>query len=88
MSHVYQPMLLRTLIQGNGRASLRDIAAAFLALDEAQLEYYKEITKRMPGPALRGHGLVELLPFRSSAISDRHACLAEALKRTSLMQRS
>jgi hypothetical protein len=31
-------------------ASLRDIALAFLAHDESQIEYYTEITKRMPGP--------------------------------------
>ncbi|GGC31389.1 hypothetical protein GCM10011504_07020 [Siccirubricoccus deserti] len=59
MGHVYQPVMLKALLQGNGRVSLRDIAAAFLALDEAQLEYYEEITKRMPGPVLSRHGLVE-----------------------------
>jgi len=59
MAHVYQPVMLKTLIESNGDASLRDIAAAFLAHDEAQLEYYEEITKRMPGRVLQNHGLVE-----------------------------
>ena len=59
MSHVYQPVMLKALIQGGGSASLRAIAAAFLALDEAQLEYYEETTRRMPGPVLSRHGLVE-----------------------------
>ncbi|MGK7869760.1 HIT domain-containing protein [Falsiroseomonas sp. E2-1-a20] len=59
MSHVYQPVMLKALIQGNGRASLREISAAFLALDQAQLDYYEEIIKRMPGPVLTRHGLVE-----------------------------
>jgi ATP adenylyltransferase len=59
MSHVYQPVMLKALIQNNGRANLRTIAAAFLARDQAQLEYYEEITKRMPGRVLRDHGLVE-----------------------------
>lgn len=58
MSHVYQPVMLKVLLLQGGRASLRDIAAAFLALDEAQLEYYEEITKRMPGQVLTRHGLV------------------------------
>ena len=31
MSHIYQPLMLRVLIEGGGRASLREIAAAFLA---------------------------------------------------------
>jgi ATP adenylyltransferase len=59
MSHVYQPVMLKALIHGGGRASIRDIASAFLALDEAQREYYAEITKRMPGPVLTRHNLVQ-----------------------------
>src|SRR5690242_12382851 len=59
MSHVYQPVMLKVLLNGNGKASLRAIAAAFLAHDQAQLEYYEEITKWMPGRVLEGHGLVE-----------------------------
>jgi ATP adenylyltransferase len=59
MSHVYQPVMLKALLQGNGKANLRAIAAAFLAHDQAQLEYYEEITKRMPGRVLQNHGLVE-----------------------------
>ena len=59
MSHIYQPVMLKTLIEGNGRATLRDIAAAFLAHDQAQLEYYEEITKRMPGRVLQNHGLAQ-----------------------------
>src|SRR5262249_30018285 len=37
----------------------RDIAAAFLARDESQLEYYEKITKDMPGKVLVKHGIVE-----------------------------
>jgi ATP adenylyltransferase len=59
MSHIYQPVMLKMLLKGNGKVSLRAIAAAFLAHDEAQLEYYEEITKRMPGRVLQNHGLVE-----------------------------
>jgi ATP adenylyltransferase len=58
MSHLYQPLMLRTLIEKGGFASLRDIASSFLAHDESQLEYYVEITKRMPGPVLSRHQLV------------------------------
>jgi diadenosine tetraphosphate (Ap4A) HIT family hydrolase len=58
MSHLYQPLMLRTLIEKNGFASLRDIASCFLAHDESQIEYYIEITKRMPGPVLTRHQLV------------------------------
>jgi len=59
MSHIYHPVMLKVLIEGGGQVSLRAIASAFLAKDESQLEYYEEITKRMPGKVLAKHGLVE-----------------------------
>jgi ATP adenylyltransferase len=58
MSHLYQPLMLKTLIENGGWASLRAIASTFLAHDESQIEYYIEITKRMPGPVLTRHGIV------------------------------
>jgi ATP adenylyltransferase len=59
MSHIYQPVMLKTLIEHQGIATVRDIAAEFLARDESQLEYYDQIVKAMPGPVLTRHGLVE-----------------------------
>ena len=59
MSHIYQPLMLRILLQNGGIATTRQIAAAFLAEDESQLEYYEAITTRMPGKVLRKHGIVE-----------------------------
>src|SRR5262249_10722155 len=59
MSHIYQPLMLKTLLQHDGHASNREIAAAFLREDQSQLDYYEEITKRMPGRVLQRHGLVE-----------------------------
>jgi diadenosine tetraphosphate (Ap4A) HIT family hydrolase len=58
MSHVYQPVMLMTLIEKGGRASVRDIACRILAHDESQIEYYEQITKNMPGPVLRNRGVV------------------------------
>jgi diadenosine tetraphosphate (Ap4A) HIT family hydrolase len=58
MSHVYQPVMIRELLKGGGTASIRDIASAFLARDESQLEYYEQITKDMPGKVLSKHGIV------------------------------
>src|SRR6516165_10047668 len=58
MSHVYQPVMLMTLIEKGGRASVRDIACSILAHDESQIEYYEQITKNMPGPVLRNRGVV------------------------------
>jgi ATP adenylyltransferase len=62
MSHIYQPVMIKTLLQNRGSATTRTIAAAFLAEDESQLEYYEMITNRMPGPVLRRRGIVERQP--------------------------
>lgn len=59
MSHIYQPVMIKELLRHKGRASIRNIAAAFLARDESQLEYYEQITKNMPGRILAKHGIVE-----------------------------
>ncbi len=59
MSHVYQPVMIKTLIKNGGGATVREIAAAFLALDESQVDYYEHITKTMPGRVLARHGLVQ-----------------------------
>ena len=47
--------MLRALLTHSGEATIRQIAAEFLARDESQLEYYEEITKRMPGKVLVRH---------------------------------
>jgi len=59
MSHIYQPVMIRELLNSGGKASIRNIAAAFLSRDESQLEYYEQITKDMPGKVLAKHGIVE-----------------------------
>jgi len=68
MAHIYQPLMIRTLLTHGGRASIRQIASMFLSKDASQLEYYEEITKNMPGkvsgtpfPSLRNLGKREAL---------------------------
>ncbi len=58
MSHIYQPVMIKELLTRGGKASIPDIAAAFLACDVSQLEYYEQITKNMPGKVLGNHGIV------------------------------
>ena len=58
MSHIYQPVMMMTLLQRNGQASTRDIAKAILHDDESQIEYYENITRNMVGRVLRNHGIV------------------------------
>ena len=38
MSHIYQPVLVKTPLEHGGNASRREIAQAFLAHDESQIE--------------------------------------------------
>jgi ATP adenylyltransferase len=59
MSHIYQPLMIRTILAGGGAATRRQIAAAFLGADLSQLEYYEEITKGYPTQTLRRHGIIE-----------------------------
>jgi ATP adenylyltransferase len=77
MAHIYQPLMIRTLLTHGGRASIRQIASTFLSKDASQLEYYEEITKSMPGKVLARHGIVrregnafQLLPDISALQSD------------------
>ena len=58
MSHIYQPLMLKVLLDRGGEATVRDLAAAFLAADQSQLEYYEMIVNRYPRATLRKHGLV------------------------------
>lgn len=59
MSHVYQPLMLITLLENKGKSSDTEIAKNLLIRDESQIDYYRSITNNMVGKVLRGHGLVE-----------------------------
>jgi ATP adenylyltransferase len=54
MFHVYQPVMLMTLLPGGGRSSTGEIARFILAHDE----YYEYVTKNMVGRVLGRHCLV------------------------------
>lgn len=58
MAHIYQPVMIRTLLESNGSATVDAIARAFLSRDQSQIDYYKYITNVMPGKVLRRHNLV------------------------------
>jgi hypothetical protein len=48
MSHVYQPFLVRALVDAGGVATVRQRAQVFLVQDESQLLYYEKRSKEMP----------------------------------------
>ena len=59
MSHVYQPVMILTLLEKSGRCHQEDIAKAILVHDPSQVEYYTNITNKMVGKVLRGRSIVE-----------------------------
>lgn len=59
MSHIYQPLLIKALIDAGGSATLRQIALNFLVQDESQILYYEDRIKNMPVPVLKRHGVVD-----------------------------
>lgn len=59
MQHIYQPVMIKTILKSDkNSASVRTIAREFSNLDESQIDYYKVITKQMPGRVLKSHGIV------------------------------
>jgi diadenosine tetraphosphate (Ap4A) HIT family hydrolase len=59
MSHVYQPAMLKVLLENNGVATVDEIAASLLSYDQSQIEYYGLRTKNMVGKVLTQNGIVE-----------------------------
>lgn len=58
MSHIYQPLLIRSLVESDGTATLRQLAMSFVVQDEGQLLFYERRIKEMPIRVLNNHGVV------------------------------
>ena len=58
MSHIYQPVMLKVLLENDGQASVEQIAKALLGHDQSQVEYYSIRTKTMVGKVLTNNGVV------------------------------
>lgn len=63
MLHVYQPVMLKTLLENGGEATVEQIAKALLSHDQSQIEYYGIRTKNMVGKVLTQNCIVE--PIKS-----------------------
>jgi len=59
MSHIYQPMMLMTLLKEGGVASIETLSKKLLIEDKSQQEYYGNITRNMVGRVLNNHGIVQ-----------------------------
>ena len=71
MSHIYQPVMLLTLLQHGGECSETEIAKAISMHDPTQIEYYEAITRNMVGRVLTRHGVVKRDGKRFSLLSAR-----------------
>ncbi len=58
MSHIYQPVMLKHLLEQGGSATDKDIAHEISKYDASQIEYYQRITNNMVGKVLRNHKIV------------------------------
>jgi len=58
LSHIYQPLLIKALIESGGSSTIRQMATTFLSSDESQIIYYEKRLKEMPIRVLSKHGVV------------------------------
>ena len=58
MSHIYQPLLIKTLVEVGGSATVRQLAVSFLSHDESEILYYEKRLKEMPIKVLKNHGII------------------------------
>ncbi len=58
MSHIYQPVMIKVLLENGGVANKKTIAQNILSYDFSQVEYYERITNTMVGRVLRKNDVV------------------------------
>ncbi len=58
MSHIYQPLLIRSLLDAGGQSTIRHLAVEFAKADEAQIRYYQDRILKMPLRVLRRHQVI------------------------------
>lgn len=59
MSHIYQPLLILTLLESDNVATIRQLAIEFVGRDEVQIDEYKKRIKNMPVKVLKSHDVIE-----------------------------
>lgn len=59
LSHLYQPLLIKELIDNGGKATIRQLAISFLKNDESQIQYFEKRIREMPLKVLSKHGIIE-----------------------------
>ena len=80
MSHIYQPVMLMSLLENGGKYHENNIAKDLVSHDQSQIEYYTNITNNMVGKVLKNHEIVSrnkvskeysLVDYESLTLSER-----------------
>ena len=58
MTHVYQSVMIKQLLEHNDHATTEDIARQFIDWDDSLLEYYKDRVKTWPKIILKKHKII------------------------------
>lgn len=58
LSHIYQPLLIKNLLNSGGSSTIRQMALSFLFEDESQIMYYEKRLKEMPIKVLSKHNII------------------------------
>jgi hypothetical protein len=58
MSHIYQPVMIKHLLEKGGISTDLEIAKEIAQYDQSQVEYYQKITNNMVGKVLRNRRIV------------------------------
>jgi hypothetical protein len=59
LNHIFQPLLIKSLVEAGGSATLRQLAFAFVSQDESQLLCYERKIKEMPLKVLLNHEVLK-----------------------------
>jgi len=60
MNHVYQPLVIRFLVESGGVSSIRQLARYMAVSDESQVRFYERKLREMPLRVLQRHGIVTI----------------------------
>ena len=52
MTHIYQPVMIKTMLENDGVATIEQIAEAILSYDQSQKDYYADRVRQMVGQVL------------------------------------
>lgn len=76
LTHIYQPLLIKSLIEVGGTATIRQLATVFLSQDESQVLYYEDRLKTWPIRVLSKHGVLtrqgDLLKLTVNKLTFQH----------------